>query len=338
MYTPKENFLRLMRGDSPVWLGDPWDCFCQGPVLGPVILDAITLTDTRPSPGQHGVKDRWGVMWDWPEGAPGAVPVPGEEFLVLKDIHDWREVVNFDNIPADEHIPWELPEKLNPPFDRENKLLMVASFCGMFEFAHQILGFEEALVDFLEEPEEMYAMLSAYTDWKIKTVGIAIDRLQPDVIHSQDDWGNKSNIFLPPAVWREQIKPHYNRFYGYIKSRGVMIQHHSDSVNDAVAEDMVDLGIDMWQGVIPQNDIRRVIERTEGKLFIMGGLDMHKIDFPNAKEEDIRRHVREVIDTYMPLGSFIPTVPNIVPIHEHVRQIVHDELNSYGAAYAKKYF
>jgi hypothetical protein len=46
-----------------------------------------------------------------------------------------------------------------------------------------------------------------------------------------------------------------------------------------VAEDMVDLGIDMWQGVIPQNDIKGVIERTEGKLCIMGGFDMQLIDF-----------------------------------------------------------
>ncbi|MGI5936343.1 MAG: uroporphyrinogen decarboxylase family protein [Oscillospiraceae bacterium] len=338
MYTPKENFLRLLRNDNPKWLGDVWDCFCQGPLMGPIILDPITMIDGRPNPGEGMKRDRWGVMWDWSEGQPGAVPVPDPQYRVFNDIHEWREVLNFDNLPPEDLIPWDLPYKVNPPFDRENKLLMVPSFCGMFEFSHLILGFEQALIDFLVEPDEMYAMLSAYTDWKIKVTGMIIDRMKPDVIHSQDDWGDKRNMFLPPSVWREQIKPHYERYYSYLKSRGVLIQHHSDCVNDAVAEDMVELGIDMWQGVIPQNDIKSVIERTEGKMLIMGGLDMQKIDLPNAKEEDIRAHVREVIDTYMPLGSFVPNVPNVISVHKFVEEIVHDELTRYGAEYAAKYF
>jgi hypothetical protein len=94
----------------------------------------------------------------------------------------------------------------------------------------------------------------------------------------------------------------------------------------------------MWQGVIPQNDIKGVIERTEGKLCIMGGFDMQLIDYPWSKEEDIRAYVRQVIDTYMPLGSFIPTVTNVIPINKHVENAIHDELNRYGAEYAAKHF
>jgi hypothetical protein len=74
------------------------------------------------------------------------------------------------------------------------------------------------------------------------------------------------------------------------------------------------------------------------KMLIMGGLDMQKIDLPNAKEEDIRAHVREAIDTYMPLGSFVPNVPNVISVHKFVEEIVHDELTRYGAEYAAKYF
>lgn len=338
MYTPKENFLRLMKNDSPKWLGDPWDCFNQGPALGPILLDAISMTSGRSNPGEGVKVDRWGVTWDWPEGQPGAIPIADEKYRVLKDIAQWREVLNFDNLPPEEHIPWDLPAKINPPLDRENKLVMIPSFCGMFEFAHLVLGFEQAMVDFMTEPEEMFAMLSAYTDWKIKTAAMVIDKMQPDVIHSQDDWGDKRSIFLPPTVWREQIKPHYERYYGYIKSRGVLIQHHCDCVAHEVAEDMVDLGIDMWQGVIPQNDIPGIIERTGGKLFVMGGLDMQLIDHPDSKEEDIKAHVRETIDKYMPLGSFIPNVANIVPVYKHVEKAINEELTRYGAEYAEKHF
>ena len=37
--------------------------------------------------------------------------------------------------------------------------------------------------------------------------------------------------------------------------------HHADSFLEPLVEDMVDLGIDVWQGVLPQNDIVKLQER-----------------------------------------------------------------------------
>jgi hypothetical protein len=335
MATPKENFLRLMRNDNPKWLGDPWSCFTESPPFRCITFDAVSMIMGGPKPGQRGVKNLLGVTMDWPEGHAGTVPDTSPEKRVVKDITHWQDYVNLPDIS---NAPWHIVEENLTKADRENFLVMAPSFTGMFEFSHYMLGFEDALVNYLEEPDHMFDMLSHYTDWKIKVVGEIIDRMKPDIIHSHDDWGNKRSLFLSPKTWREMIKPHYERFYGYIKSRGVLIQHHADCVCDVIAEDMVDLGIDMWQGVIPQNDIKGVIERTEGKLCVMGGIDMAKIDFPEPDEEAIRQEVRRAIDTYMPLGSFIPCVPNIVPLYPKVAAILNDELNKYGAEYAAKHF
>lgn len=336
MPTPKESFLRLMRNDRPDWVGDPWSCFVQGTVFRPIVMDAVTRTLGSPRPGQTGFVNKWGVTMDWVEGQPGATPHVTESNKLIKDITHWQEYVTF---PSLENLKWEKTDALLPPVvDRENYLLMAGSFTGMFEFSCNTMGFTDALMNYLIEPEAMFELLSAYTDWKIKAVGLVIDHLQPDIIHSHDDWGDKRSLFLSPTVWREIIKPQYERFYGYIKSRGVLVQHHCDSVAQEICEDMVDIGIDMWQGAIPQNDIPGVIERTGGKLCVMGGLDMQKIDFADALEEDIRAEVRHCIDTYMPLGSFMPCVPCIIPIHKNVERILNDELDTYGAEYAAKYF
>lgn len=340
MPTPKENFIRLMKNDHPTWLGDPWSCFVQNPAFRPCVFDGVTITGGSPMPGDPPKKDRWGITWEWPLGQPGGFPIVNEETKVLKDIRDWREVVNFNNLPPAEAIPWPAMYSMSPTLeaDRANLIVMCPSFQGMFEFTHNLMGFEDALVNYLEEPEEMFALLSAYTDWKIKAFDMVIDHVHPDMIHSHDDWGNKKQLFLPPTVWREIIKPHYARFYGHLHDRGIYVQHHNDSVSDVIAKDMVDIGIDMWQGVIPQNDIPGIIEATEGKLCVMGGIDMQKIDFDNANEADVRAQVHEVIDRYMPLGSFIPCVPNIFPIHKDVEAWLNDELNTYGAEYAAKHF
>lgn len=334
MPTPKENFLRLLKNDHPTWLGDPWDCYNPGALARCLCTDAVTLI-TGIQPGQVGVKNIWGVTMDWPAGHPGAIPHVTEENKLVKDITHWQEYVHFPNL---DHLPWEVTDHMDPPLDRENKLVMVPSFVGMFEFSHYLMGFEDALMNYLLEPEAMFELLSAYTDWKIQAIDKVIDHLHPDVLHQHDDWGNKKNLFIPPTVWREIIKPQYQRFYSHVKSRGVLIQHHNDSISGALAEDMVELGIDMWQGVLPQDDIPGIIDKTGGKLLLMGGIDMQKIDFPGATQEMVDAEVCHAIDTYMPLGSFVPCITSIFAIHKDADEMVRCSLNKYGALYAEKHF
>ena len=74
-----------------------------------------------------------------------------------------------------------------------------------------------------------------------------------DLFYYHDDWGSKQSLFISPDTWREFIKPQYERSYKYMKDHGVIIMHHADSFMEPIIEDMVDLGIDIWQGTLPQN-------------------------------------------------------------------------------------
>lgn len=326
----KEKFLKRMRNESADWLGNPWNCFhCIN--KRPMVPDAVNALD----PLSFGTfKDMFGVTWRMQEGEPGATPYITEENKLVKDITRWKETVKFPDISD---LDWTPYEEIVAQIDREEYLVMSATYNGMFEFSHLVMGFEDSLVAFLEEPEAMYDMLAAYTDWKIEHVKLMIDHLHPDVIHSHDDWGNKRSMFLSPPLWREAIKPHFARLYGYCKERGVLVMHHSDCVNDDVAEDMVELGIDMWQGCIPQNDIPGVVKRTGGKLCILGGIDMPVCDRPDWKEDVIRREVRRAIDEYAGLGCFMPCIENIKAIYPEVGDILDDEMEIYGKIWVENH-
>jgi len=332
MSTMREKFLRRMRNDNPDWLGDPWDCFATPPIAhGPVGFDATTLAGP---PRVHGeFTDAWGVHWRWPDGEPAPTPHITPENKLVKDLSKWRESVKAPNI---ENLDWKPFEDAYAALDREEYLVMVMAACGMFEFSHRVMGFEDALVAYLLEPDDMIEMLTYYTDFKLRQAELICDHIKPDIIHSHDDWGNKRSMFLSPEVWRECIKPHFVRLYGYYKSRGVLIQHHSDCVNDAIAEDMVELGIDMWQGCIPENDIKGVVERTEGKLCVMGGIDIQKVDLPDVSEQVIRDEVRRAIDEYAPLGCFMPNISSVLALYPRTGEILRDEMNKYGAQWMEQ--
>jgi hypothetical protein len=112
-------------------------------------------------------------------------------------------VGQISEISGTDKIDWTGFDMQAAHLDRENKLVMVASFSGMFEFRHLVMPFDEALCNYIEEPEAMYDMLSAYTDWKIKTVELTIEHTKPDMINLM--MTGKQNISVPfTGIWRKQ--------------------------------------------------------------------------------------------------------------------------------------
>jgi len=337
MSTPRENFLKHVFNDDPRWLGDPFNCFNYTASPGfPFFLDAAANAHKRVTRGGgFGVPDAWGVFWDWPEDQPGPTPDNSGDKKVIKDITRWREFFDFPDL---DNLDWTDSLKLAESADRENKIVMVQSPRGMFEFSHAMMGFEDALENYLLEPDDMYDLLSAYTDWKIKAAGLTIDNMQPDIIVNFSDWGAKHQMFLPPRVWREILKPLYARFHGYVRSRGVIAMNHCDSFAEDVCEDMVEIGIQVWQGCTPENNIPAIIEKTGGELLIWGGVNMPVIDDPYVTEEAVRAHIRETLDKYAPTKRFVPMYCSWLPLYPGVKEIGRDEMEKYGAIVAERVF
>jgi len=338
MSTPKQNFLKLVFNDDPHWLGDPFNCFNCSPLppFLPFYLDAAGLSHNRVTKGGVGAPDAWGVIWDWPADQPGPTPDnSSEEKRVIKDITRWKEFFDYPDL---DNLDWTDSLKMADGAARENKIVMVQSPRGMFEHSHAMMGFEYALESYMLEPDDMYDFMSAYTDWKIKGAGLSIDKMKPDIMVNFSDWGAKHQMFLPPRVWREILKPHYDRFFKYIKSRGVIVMNHCDCYAADVCEDMVEMGIDIWQGATPENNIPNVIERTGGKLFIWGGVDMPGIDYPGVTEDVIRAHFRDILDKNAPTKRFLPMYSSWLPVYPGVKEIGCDEMEKYGAVVAKRVF
>ena len=218
--------------------------------------------------------------------------------------------------------------------DRKEKMVCIMFGGGLFEMSHFLMGMEDALCNYLDYPDEMKALLTVIKDWKIAYIRQMAEEVHPDIIFYHDDWGNKKSVFLPPPVWRDIIKPLQQEISDTIHDCGMIYMHHADCICEPITPDMVDLGVDIWQGCIAQNDIVHIQEMTEGKLAMAGGIDGPKIDIENITEEAIRAEVRRAIDTYCPRGRFYPGIPNGICFREWNNSIFMDELIKYGRQYA----
>jgi hypothetical protein len=330
----KENWLRLIRNDNPGWIGTPWEPFQGNDPIGMFVADPITQSLFVDGPVYDvPQKDAWGVTWVWFSGSIARNPHITDENKVLSDITRWRETLVFP--PLDGH-DWSVAKKFVESIDRSRYLTMCFVNGGLFERSHYLMGFEDALCNYLVNPEAMYDLLGAIADWKIGQLNRIMDNMQPDIVHFHDDWGSKTNLFLPPEVWRRIIRPHHQRIVDAVKSRGLIFMHHADCICEPIVEDMAEMGIDIWQGVIPQNDIPAIQKRLDGRMALMGGIDAQLIDRLDYDEVIIRKEVRRCIDAYCPAGHFIPCIPNIKPIYPEVARIYHDELQRYGRGYFRQ--
>lgn len=327
----KQAFLSVMRNEKPIkWMGYGFAAFPQTKYH--MVMDPISIWDILQFSGEAAI-DNWGGTIRFLPGDPGVIPIVTEANKVIKDITKWRDYVHFPEIPV---LDWSDAKKAADSIDRETTFVAVPSFRGLFERAHCLMPFEEVLTTLYEEPESLEEFFSAYADWKIKVFEQLIDNVKPDMIHSHDDWGSKNSLFMSPAKFRELLKPHYVRMYNYVHKRGVLVQHHTDTYGMGLEVDMVEMGIDMWQGVMASNDIPQIQKNTGGKIMLLGGIEQTLIDRADVSEDVVRAEVRRAIDQYAPGGAYLPCIPSLECINEHVTPIVIDECNRYGAEWLKK--
>lgn len=329
----KELWLDVFRGKRVERIPYAWEPFPQGKGFSMFCSDPVSKANScLPDGKEH--PDSWGVMWQWMPGAPSYHPHITEENKVLKDITKWKEQVV---IPDLEHFDWQEYEDAVAQIDREKYFVMPIMAMGIFERVHSLMGFEEALIAFMTNPEEMKELVKAIADYRIRYVELLHEHLHPDIIHYHDDWGTMQSVFLPPAIWRDIIKPQQKRIADKIHECGMIYMHHSDSVCSPYLEDMIEIGIDIWQGVIPQEDIPAIQKAAAGRIGLLGGIDGPTIDRVDQTEDAIRAEVRRAIDSYCPGGCFIPCIPNIAPFTDRAGDIMKDEMIRYGKIWCEQH-
>lgn len=324
--TLRENAMAIYNREQPDFYGDLMDAI-------ELIPDPVLVGDMCPQDGlEH--KDSWGTVYVFKPGAPGPHPRVNHENAVIKDIEHWESQLK---VPSLKNLDWAPAKEAAENVNRKEKFVGFLFGGGLFERSHHLMGMEEALINYMEYPEEMAQLLRKIADYKIEYIRLITKEIHPDIIFYHDDWGSKQNVFLPPRVWRQIIKPLQQEISDVIHECGMIYMHHADCICQPIVTDMVEIGVDIWQGVIPQNDIVEIQRITEGKLAMVGGIDGPKIDIENITEEQIRQEVRRAIDTYCPAGRFYPSIPNGVCFRPWNNSIVMDELASYGRKFAQEH-
>lgn len=291
MLTPKENVLEVLNWGNPEYIPmTPESVAILG--FGPTEMAECPIS----GPGL----DPFGLKWDFTFMGT----IPNSSTFMFDDITEWKKYVKFPDVDKMDFTA--AAEVELGMVNRDEKIVAYYHPTGIFERLAAFMGFENALISMLTEPEACHEFFDAFTDYKIKVANKVIDAYQPELYVYFDDIANARSTFMSPEVYRELLKPYHKRFADAINGRGVIFSMHTCGRCEDILQDYVEIGVKHWHSAQVMNDIPAIQERYKGILTIEGGWDSSgKPGYVNATTEDIVGELRRCVNEYGKNGGYI---------------------------------
>jgi hypothetical protein len=117
-----------------------------------------------------------------------------------------------------------------------------------------------------------------------------------------------------------------------------LVVHHSDSYAATLVPDMIDMGIDIWQGVMTSNNIPELIKKYGGKISFMGGIDSAKVDYEGWTKEVVQAEVDRACAEcgtlyFIPNASQGLAMSTFPGVYDALSEAIENENKKYFPAY-----
>jgi uroporphyrinogen decarboxylase len=192
-----------------------------------------------------------------------------------------------------------------PAFIEENRDCFLIGVVGsLFEPACGLRGMQNLLMDMALNPGFVHELLDALMDYTL----VAIDQVvqhDVDACHFGDDWGSERAPLMGPHHWRRFIKPRMATLFARVKEAGKYVFLHSDGNLSLIFEDLIEIGLDVYNPLQPEIvDIYEVDRLYGDRLCFWGGIGLRDTLLA-SKPQSVRDSVRRLIDEMGANGGLI---------------------------------
>jgi len=198
---------------------------------------------------------------------------------------------------------------------------------SLYERAWTMRGMSELLMDMVERPEFVERLMDRIVEHNLVQVRKAIS-FDVDCVHFGDDYGMQSGLIMGIEHWRHFIKPRLARMFEPVREAGKCISMHSCGCVDELFDDLVEIGLNMFNPFQPEvMDVFALKRQYHGRLAFHGGMSIQKV-LPFGSVTEVRAAAEALIDAgdeggyvFSPSHSVPPDVPpeNLVAMMEVLR-------------------
>ena len=150
-------------------------------------------------------------------------------------------------------------------------------------------------MDLSEEEEDTLDLLNRLGEFNLAQIRHFL-KADVDMIRIPEDLGMQNGPMLSPAMFREYIKPIYQRMLEPVRQAGKIIHMHSDSDIRTLVDDIIDGGVDVINLQDRVNGVDWIGKKFRGKTCVDLDIDRQKIT-PFGTPAEIDAYIRYCVET-----------------------------------------
>ena len=232
----------------------------------------------------------WGVVWEY----GGTVSASGID--VEHPLQDLEALKSY-------RFPDPRAEGRLGGFDRlaldyPRAYLWATNLHLLFERLHFLHGFSETLIDLVENPEEMEALLGRILELQLGLIEVLGERFRGKIhaFASTDDWGTNTGMLISPDLGRKMFKPRYARIADAVHGQGMDVWLHSDRKIEEIASDLTEIGVGVFNLCDPVLlGTEAFARRYAGKTRLTMYIDVQKTGVSGSREE-VEREAESLVE------------------------------------------
>lgn len=260
----------------------------------------------------HGISDQGKDIWGVERTAVR------NEFGIYFEITDYP-LKDIKSIEELEKYPWpevdwfdfeSITKQIDRFEDEDEYWIMLRGSGSVFEYAWAMRGFDQFLLDLIDDPIMAKKIMEKITDFFIilakNSIEIAKGRI--DMVRLHDDIASQQSLLMSKGMWRSHIKPFYIKFFDFYKKYGVKKYYHSCGSMGPIIEDLIELGLDVLNPIqFSAKDFpgpEELKSRYGSRLSFEGGMDVQTV-LPFYTPENIRNETLRLMSILGKNGGYI---------------------------------
>lgn len=164
-----------------------------------------------------------------------------------------------------------------------------------FQQLCDIRGYMDTLMDLTDEEPEVLELLERLCQFNLAQIHHFL-RADVDMIRIPEDLGMQMGPMISPGLFREHIKPLYQRMLEPVRKAGKIIHMHSDGDIRTLVDDIIEGGVDIINLQDLVNGVDWIGKKFRGRTCVDLDIDRQKIT-PFGTPAEIDAHVRHCIET-----------------------------------------
>lgn len=268
-------------------------------------LDAVNVRPdySRERIGDTTFRDEWGcVREETGDVLPAVTRTPIEDITSHQDYHfpDPESTGRFRSL-----------EKAVARFGEERAVIL--NIRDGFSDMRDLLGYENALMAMVTEPELCKALLERIVNYNVSLARLARKRCGVNIVATTDDIAYPGGLLIRPAIYHDLLAPAFRQVIQGFKSEGFLCIKHSDGNISMLIDLWIDAGIDCLDPIDPQGGLElRAAKRSFGdKVCLKGNVDCAGV-LCTGTEQEIEAAVLDCLDAAAAGGGYILSSSNTI--------------------------